>query len=215
MVKRIGVLRFTNETSAGWWSGNVGRDLQDMLVSELASTKAFQVLERKELDAVLGEQELGASGRVDKATRAKMGKLKGAKYLVAATVSAFEENTSGTGGGIGIAGFRIGGKKDKAYMAVDLKVIDTTTGEIVDNRTVEASSSSGGLSFGVSRGIFSGDLSKYEKTATGKAIRGCIIEIAEYLECSLVKGKDDSCMEEYAEKEGKRRERTKKSIELE
>ena len=212
---RIGVLRFTNETSAGWWSWKVGSELQDMLASELVSTKAFQVLERKEIDAVLGEQELGESGRVDRSTKAKIGKIKGAKYLVAGTVSAFEESTSGTGGGIGIGGFSIGGKKEKAYMAVDVKVIDTTTAEIVDARTVEASSSSGGLNLGVSRGIFPGSLSKYEKTPTGKAIRACIIEIAEYLECSLVKGKDDPCMEQYSEKEGKRKERTKKSIELE
>ncbi len=212
---RLGVLRFTNDTNAGWWKASVGRDLQDMLISELASTKAFHVLERKEIDAVLSEQDLGASGRVSKATRAKMGKLKGAKYLVAATVSAYEENTSGSGGGIGIAGFSIGGKKEKAYMAVDLKVIDTTTGEIADSRTVEASSASGGLSFGGHVGIFSGGLSQYAKTPTGKAIRACIIEIADYLQCSLVKGKDDSCMDEYAAKESKRRENTKKSIDLE
>jgi curli biogenesis system outer membrane secretion channel CsgG len=212
---RMGVLRFTNETSAGWWSWKVGRELQDMLASELVSTKAFQVLERKEIDAVLGEQELGKSGRIDKSTKAKIGKIKGAKYLVAGTVSAFEEETSGTGGGIGIGGFSIGGKKEKAYMAVDVKVIDTTTGEIVDARTVEASSSSGGLSLGGGIGNFSGSLSKYEKTPTGKAIRACIIEIAEYLECSIVKGKDDACMQQYAEKEGKRKEKTKKAIELE
>lgn len=212
---RVGVLRFTNETSAGWWSGNMGRDLQDMLASELVSTKAFQVLERKELDAVLGEQDLGASGRVDKKTAARIGKIKGAKYLVSSTVSAFEESTSGSGGGIGIGGISIGGKKERAYMAVDLKVIDTETGEIVDARTVEATSESGGLSLGVSRGIFSGNLGKYEKTPTGKAIRACIIEIAEYLQCSLIKGKNDECMQEYESKESKRKEKTKKSIKLE
>ncbi len=212
---RLGVLRFTNDTNAGWWKASVGRDLQDMLISELASTKAFQVLERKEIDAVMSEQDLGASGRVSKATRAKMGKLKGAKYLVAATVSAYEEDTSGTGGGFGIAGFSIGGKKEKAYMAVDLKVIDTTTGEIADARTVEASSSSSALSLGGHVGAFSGGLSQYSKTPTGKAIRACIIEISEYLKCSLVKGQEDSCMEEYAAKESARREKTKKSIDLE
>jgi curli biogenesis system outer membrane secretion channel CsgG len=211
---RMGVLRFTNDTRAGWWSSTAGRDLQDMLASELLSTKAFQVLERKELDAVLGEQDLGASGRIDTATKAKIGKIKGAKYLVASTVSAFEEGTSGTGGGFGIAGISIGGKKGKAYMAVDLKVIDTDTGEIVDARSVEATSESGGLNLGLSHGIFSGNLGKYEKTPTGKAIRACIIEIAEYLQCSLVKGKESDCMNEYESKESKRKEKTKKAIKL-
>jgi curli biogenesis system outer membrane secretion channel CsgG len=212
---RVGVLRFTNDTSAGWWSGNVGRELADMLASELASTKAFHVLERKEIDAVLSEQDLGASGRVSRATRAKMGRIKGAQYLIAATVSAYEENTSGTGGGIGIAGFSIGGKQQKAYIAVDLKVIDAETGEIVDSRTVEANSTSGGLRVGASVGLFSGSLGKYKKTPTGKAIRACIIEIADYLTCSMTKGKDASCMDEYNAKESSRRERTKGSIDLE
>jgi curli biogenesis system outer membrane secretion channel CsgG len=211
---RLGVLRFTNQTSAGWWSGSMGSELQDMLAAELASIGAFQVLERKEIDAVLGEQDLGASGRIDSQTKAKIGKIKGAKYLVAGTVSAFEQETSGGGGGISVMGFSVGTKSDKAYMAVDLKVIDTTTGEIVDARTVEASSSSTGLALGASVGGVSGNLGQYEKTPTGKAIRACIMEIAEYLECSLVKGKNDSCMSEYAGKESKRREKTKKSIQL-
>jgi curli biogenesis system outer membrane secretion channel CsgG len=212
---RIGVLRFTNQTHAGWWSGNMGYELQDMLASELASTKAFQVLERKEINAVLGEQDLGASGRVDPRTRAKIGKIKGAQYLVAGTVSAFEENTSGTGGGIGIMGFSIGGSKGKAYMAVDLKVIDASTGEIVDNRTIEATSEKTGLSLGASVGFFHGAMAQHEKTPTGKAIRACIIEISEYLECSMTKGKDDPCMQAYSAKESSRREKTKKSINLE
>ena len=211
---RLGVLRFTNHTSAGWWSGSMGTELQDMLTAELASLGAFQVLERREIDAVLGEQELGASGRIDSQTKAKIGKIKGARYLVAGTVSAFEEQTSGTGGGVSIMGFSVGGKNDKAYMAVDLKVIDTTTGEIVDARTVEASSSSYGLELGASvRGVH-GNLGKYEKTPAGKAIRACVMEIAEYLECSMVKGKNDSCMSEYAGKEATRKDRTKKSIDL-
>ena len=42
-------------------------------------------------------------------------------------------------------GVSVGGDKGKAYMAVDLKVMDTNTGEIADARTVEATSESSGL----------------------------------------------------------------------
>jgi curli biogenesis system outer membrane secretion channel CsgG len=112
-------------------------------------------------------------------------------------------------------GFRVGGKQDKAYMAVDLKVIDATTGEIVDNRTIEATSESSGFSLGGSIGILSGDLGKYEKTPAGKAIRACIIEISEYLVCSMTKGKNDPCLQTYAKKESSRREKTKDAIKLE
>ena len=210
---RLGVLRFTNNTSAAWWSGTAGRDLQDMLASELASMKVFKVLERKELEAVIGEQDLGASGRIKKSTRSKIGNITGAKYLVAATVSAFEKGTSGTSGGIGFKGISLGGKKERTYMAVDLKVIEVETGEIIDARTVEATAKSGGLGGGLRLRSFSGNLAKDKKTPTGKAIRACIMEIAEYLECALVK-KDD-CMAEYNAKESKRRAKTKGSIDLE
>ena len=212
---RLGVLRFTNNTSAGWWSGSTGSDLQDMLIAELASMNCFSVLERKEIDAVLGEQNLSASGRVDSRFKAQMGKLKGAQYLVAATVSAFEEDTSGGGGGLSFKGISIGGKRDKAYMAVDLKVIDVNTGEIADVRTVEATAKSGGLALGFSKSGLGGSLDGYKKTPTGKAIRACVMEIAEYLECSMVKGKNDGCMQAYNQKESNRREKTKGSIDLE
>lgn len=210
----VGVLRFSNKTGAAWWKGNTGQELQDMLISELVSTKAFQVLERNEIDKVISEQQISESGLVDDATRVKIGNLKAAKYLIAGTVSSYEEQTSGSGAGFGFMGFTIGGKKESAYIAVDLKVISTETAAIVDARTVEASSESSGLSLKGSFGLFSGDLSNYEKTPTGKAIRACIIEIAEYLQCSIIKGQNDSCMKEYIEKESKRKERTKKSIKL-
>ena len=212
---RIGILRFTNHTHASWWHVTSGEELQDMLIAELASAKAFSVLERKELDAVISEQKLGASGLVNKNTVTKIGNLTGAKYLVAATVSAFEEGTSGDKGGVSLRGVSLGGEKGKAYIAVDLKVIDVETGEIADTRTVEATSQSTGFRVGLNAFGFSGDYGKKAKTPVGKAIRGCIVEISQYLECSLVKGKSDSCMQEYDEKESKRRERTKGSIELE
>lgn len=210
---RVGVLRFTNHTVAAWWGRTAGTELQDMLINELASTKAFSVLERKELDKVISEQKLSESGLVDEKTRLRPGRIKVAKYLIAASVSAFEEKTAGSGGGVSFMGFSVGGKKDSAYMAIDLKVIDTETGEIADSRTVEATSEGGGMR--VSGGLFGvhGNLDKYEKTPTGKAIRACIIEITEYLECSLA-NPDSDCMKKYAAKETKRKEKTKKAITL-
>ncbi len=209
---RIGVLRFTNHTSAGWWGGGVGTDLQDMLIAELASTNNFRVLERKELDDVINEQDLGASGMVNPRTRSRLGNITGAKYLIAATLSAFEQNTSG--GGLSFGGISLGGSQDKAYMAVDLKVIDVETGEIYDARTVEATSKSSGISIGVSRGGFNGHLGEYKNTPVGKAIRACIMEIVEYLDCSLIEGKDSGCMDDYRAKERNRREKTRGSIQL-
>jgi len=208
----LAVAEFKNDTAAYWWRGGTGRDLASMLTNELAAGKKFKMVERKKLDAVLKEQDLGASGRVKASTAAKIGKLTGAKYLVMGTVTSFEENVSGTGGGISFGGISIGGKKKEAYVAVDLRVVNTDTGEVEHFRTVEASSKSGGLSLGIFKGGFGGTLGGEKKTPVGKAIRACVIEIAEYLECVMVD--KDSCVEDYEAKESRRRERTKGSIDL-
>jgi len=211
---RIGVIRFTNNTHASWWHGGTGSELQDMLIAELAATESFSILERKELDKVIGELKLGESGLIDQRTKSELGKLKGAKYLIAGTVSSFEENTSGSDAGISFMGVSVGGKKMTAYLAVDVKLIDVETGEIVESKTIEANSSGGGLRVSGSVLGMSGGLGKQEKTPTGKAIRACVVHVADYLECRLTKEADDSCRKEYAQKEKKRREKTRKSIDL-
>lgn len=211
---RIGVLRFTNNSHASWWHGGTGSELQDMLIAELASTNSFSILERKELDSVISELKLGESGLVEPSTKRQLGKLKGAKYLIAGTVSSFELNTSGSDAGISIMGFNVGGKKEVANLSVDVKLIDVETGEIVEARTIEANSSGGGLRVSGSILGVSGGLGKHEKTPTGKAIRACVIHIADYLECRLTKDADDSCRKEYAQKEQKRRDKTRKSVDL-
>ena len=127
-------------------------------------------------------------------------------------VERIEEDVKGTGGGVSFRGINVGGKKQDAYMAVDLRVIDTTTGEVEFTRTVEARASGGGLNLGLYRGGFGCNLSKHEKTPTGKAIRAVIMEISEYLSCAMVDQGD--CMAEYQAKESSRREKTKKAIKL-
>lgn len=208
----VGVAEFTNDTSAGWWHSDVGRELSGMLTNELASTGKLKVVERSKLEKVLDEQDLAASGRIKKGTGAKVGEVTGAQYLVFATVSAFDTETASTGGGISFRGISVGGKKEEAYIAVDLRVVDTTSGEVAFTRTIEARAGGGGLNLGLYRGGFGGSLGKHEKTPTGKAIRAMIMEISEYLGCVMVD--QDGCESEYAAKEKSRRDKTKKSIKL-
>jgi curli biogenesis system outer membrane secretion channel CsgG len=209
----MGVDEFKNETSASWWKRGVGSELAGMLTNELGSIGKFKMVERKKLGSVLKEQDMGASGRVRKGTAAKVGKLTGAQFLVMATVTSYEEGTSKRGGGFSFKGISIGGKKSKAYIAVDLRVVNTTTGEVDYFRTIEATAKSGGLSLGFSRSGFGGALGGEEKTPHGKAIRACVMEIAEYLECVMVD--KDSCIDDYKAKEKKRRKKTKGAISLE
>lgn len=200
----LGVLEFKNESGAGWWSGGVGWELAGMLSNELGATGAFRIVERSKLEGVLEEQNLAASGRVKAGTGARMGELTGAQYLVAGTVTSYEENTKGTGGGISFGGVSLGGKSSEAYLAVDIRVINAETGEVDFVRTVEGRSKGGGMSIGLYRGGFGGNLASENKTPAGKAIRAALVEITDYLECAMVK--QNRCLDEYDAKEAKRRD---------
>src|SRR5712691_8600664 len=78
-----------------WNSGSYGQDKENfdalqkgmaaMIISELAANPGARVVEREELQRLLEEQNLGASGRVDDASAAKIGKLVGARYVVTGT----------------------------------------------------------------------------------------------------------------------------------
>jgi len=218
----MAVLAFSNDATSstqGWWgggytqkTGGVGEELADMLTNELAGTKSFRMIERKELQSILGEQDLSQSGRVSPGSGVKIGELTGAQYLVTASVSAYENNVQGNDAGLSYKGISLGGKRAKVYLAVDLRVIDSTTGEIADTRTVEARSKSGGLRIGANRNGYSGALASQNKTPTGKVIRAVIAEISDYLVCSMVK--KNKCLAKFEAKEEKRREGLKEGIEL-
>ena len=210
----IGVAEFTNTaTGTYWWGGGVGWELSSMLSNELANTGDFTVVERAKLEPVLREQNLAVSGRVSKATAAQIGNITGARYLVMGTVSAFESNTSNTDGGFSIGGISIGGKKGEAYMAVDLRVVDTSTSEIVHARTVEGRASKSGLSLGLFKSGFGGRLKQENKTPTGKAIRAALVEASDYLVCAMVT-KTQGCLNEFEGKEQKRRDSLKDMLNL-
>ncbi|MEE4330672.1 MAG: CsgG/HfaB family protein [Wenzhouxiangella sp.] len=207
----LGVAEFKNESGAGWWGGGVGWDLSGMLSNELASIGAFRVVERSNLQSVLNEQDLGASGRVRPDTAARMGQLTGAQYIVLGTVTAYDEQTSSTGGGISFRGIGIGGRKTEAYLAVDLRVVDANTGEIAHARTIEGRAGGGGINLSAYRGGFGGRLSNYEDTPAGEAIRAALMEITDYLECAMVI-QSDRCLAKYEERDDTRRERTRSRL---
>lgn len=208
----VAVAEFKNESGAGWWRGGVGWELSGMLSNELASSGNFKVVERAKVESVLQEQNLAASGRVRSGTGAKIGQMTGADYLVMGTVTAYEENTASTGGGVSFKGISLGGKKSDAYLAIDIRVVNATTGDIDFSRTVEGKASGGGVAVGISRGGFGGALANEKNTPAGKAIRAALVEVTDYLDCVMVK--QDGCEGEYQAKESRRREKTKKSIKL-
>lgn len=208
----LAVAEFKNQSGAGWWRGGVGWELAGMLSNELGSTGDFRLVERSKLESVIAEQNLAASGRIAEGQGAQMGQLAGAEYIVLGTVTAYEESTKSSGGGLSFKGFSVGGKSSEAYLAVDVRVVDANTGIIEYVRTIEGTSKGSGISFGAYRGGFGGALATESKTPAGKAIRAALMEITDYLGCVMVD--QGRCMDEYDAKEDRRRDRTKSALDL-
>ena len=182
---RVAVTKF--DVKAAKAGGEIGDGLAEMLTTELFNTNRFIVLERRELHDVIKEQDLGASGRVRPNAAAPIGQIEGAELLVVGAVTAFEPNYRGGGGGLVIPGLPIGlgvgGKQ--AYMAIDMRVIDTRTSRILAATTVEGKSTDFGGIFGAAIGggttRMPFGLGGWQKTPMEKAIRVCIHRAVQFV----------------------------------
>ncbi len=65
------------------------RGIPAMLASELSNNPNVRLVDREQIQRLLEEQNLGKEGRVDAATAAKIGKLVGARYMIAGTFTDF------------------------------------------------------------------------------------------------------------------------------
>jgi curli biogenesis system outer membrane secretion channel CsgG len=105
------------------------------------------VVEPRNLKQVLNAQELAELGIENKASRtaASKGPMKGAQYIVLGTITSYDSSTSLEGKGSSMRILGLGANKKSTdtqdYVAVDVWVVDSTTGEVVGARTVEGRAS--------------------------------------------------------------------------
>jgi curli biogenesis system outer membrane secretion channel CsgG len=185
----IAVLNFEFGSVQQWWSGNqdIGTGISDMLVDELVNTGSFRVIERKQLEAIMAEQNLAQSERADPSAKtvAQIGKLLGARYIVTGSVTKFgteNSNKSISGGGWGskYGVGSVGTAKGKANVAITTRIIDTTTGEIMASAKGEGTSKRSGLLLAGSGGGAAGAVGSIEFGSSGfrDTILGEATEIA-------------------------------------
>lgn len=151
---RIAVIEFKNKADNQWWYRGGAEAAQDVFVTELVKSGKFRVVEREQLAALMQEKGLTLSGDVDPSSAIKVGKLLGVNYLLTGSVTEYGTTEKGARGpGIGgLPGFSVGKKTFVA--AMNARLIDTSTGEIVwaDEGRAEESSSKvfvGGFGGGV------------------------------------------------------------------
>lgn len=183
MKKRIAVFSFEDKSDhkVRWWNHdqNIGEGMADMLVTTMVQSGTFTVIEREQMSALMKEQGLGASGAITPQTAASMGKMLGVDIAVFGSVTEFGYIEGGIGGRLplkapfGGRGIGIGIKTTSARVAVDVRLVNTTTGEIIAAETVKAKKSKKGLKLSTAHFSFD-NRNKFDESLVGKATREAI-----------------------------------------
>ncbi|OGJ90464.1 MAG: hypothetical protein A2268_03075 [Candidatus Raymondbacteria bacterium RifOxyA12_full_50_37] len=119
---RVAVVSVDNRTLYG--QERIGNAVRDMLTTEIAKTGCFVLVEREQLAKAMAEQALGQTGAMDEASAPKVGKLLGAEFVLVGSVTQFAVRTEAS------ESFFSDSKTQFADAAVDIKLINTETGEI-------------------------------------------------------------------------------------
>jgi curli biogenesis system outer membrane secretion channel CsgG len=195
--KRVALMDFEFGTVQQWWSGNwdIGKGIADMIVTDLVKDGTYSVIERKQLSAILTEQNFSNSDRANATSAAKIGKVLGINAMVVGSITQFGTedkslNLGGLGGGWGGWGAgKVGTKKGKATVAIDARLIDVNTGEIVATATGKGTSKRSGLLLGGGGGGGGGygaggiDMgsSNFQETILGEATRAAVTDLVTQL----------------------------------
>ncbi|MDR7419596.1 MAG: CsgG/HfaB family protein [Armatimonadota bacterium] len=125
---RIAVLLFQLGITNPQWtqSWDIAIGVTDLVEEALHSSGRYRIIERRQIEQVLREQELGASGSVNAATAAKIGRILGVRHLVMGSVNQFDLRGAG---GISLPGLGLG--LYRAQVDLTSRVVDTSTAEIV------------------------------------------------------------------------------------
>jgi curli biogenesis system outer membrane secretion channel CsgG len=202
--KRVAVLNFDYATVqsgvAALFGSNqdVGKGIADVLVDRLVTGGVYSVIERKQLDTILAEQNFSNSDRADASTAAKIGRVLGVDCIIVGSITQFgrDDKKSDVGGGAvssGLGRFGIAGvqrTKSTAVVQVTARMINTSTAEILasmqgrgeETRNGAGILGSGGSYAGMAGGALDMRASNFADTILGAAVNKAVTEIARGLE---------------------------------
>ena len=157
--------------------------LDGLLTTGMQNCHRFTMIERSRLSEILKEQDLGTGGRVSSPSAAKTGKVLGAQYLIMVAVNEWTPNKSKSqgaiGGRVGNVLSAVGGGKKEAEVAMSFRLVDATTGEILEPAITERATA-GSWSMGAAMGVLTGSgavggLAGVEKNSPmSYALQACI-----------------------------------------
>ena len=178
--KRIAVAGFENKSGRSG-ERRLGDGMAEMLTTALMNTGRFIVVERAALEDILGEQSLQERGKLVKTTGPKTNRLIGAQVLIRGAITEYEASKAGGAGGIVIKGIGLGMGGSVAHVGLDLRMYDTSTGEVLQSHRSVGEAKSTGLAVGGASGDVAFGAGGYWKTPLGEATRKAINNAVDFI----------------------------------
>jgi curli biogenesis system outer membrane secretion channel CsgG len=205
--RRVAVLDFDYATVHSYVTDafgsdvDIGKGIVNMLVTELVRNGTYSVIERTQVDRVLNEQNFQQEGRADASTAAKLGRLLGVDAIIIGSITQFgrDDKKLGVGGGkISLGGIGLGGlgkKSSKATVAIDARIVQIGTGEILGVAQGTGESKRSGLTLaaalpageGLAGGVFDMSSSNFASTILGEATRTAVTNLVTELAAAAPK----------------------------
>jgi curli biogenesis system outer membrane secretion channel CsgG len=181
---------------------NIGQGIRAMLTAKMAQSKTVVLLEREKLKNIEKEQDFGATNRVKQGTKAKIGNITGADAMLFGDIVIFGRDDThkgnGTGAvmraipGIGPLGGRLADSRttDKAVVAINLRIVDAETGEIIESGEARGESSRTSTNWGAVAGTWRGAAatsdsmtsSNFAQTIIGEATNDAVTKMVAWLD---------------------------------
>src|SRR5579864_7536988 len=202
--KRVAVMNFdygavtASVTQLFGTNQDIGKGIADMLVDRLVSDGTYSVIERKELDKIIAEQNFSNSDRADASSAAKIARILGVDAIIIGSITQFgrDDKSTNVGGGAlgGVTGrFGIGGvskSNSTAVVQITGRMIDTSTAEILATANAKGESSRSGTGLLGSGGSWAGEggagldmrSSNFGATILGEATNKAVDDMAKQLD---------------------------------
>jgi len=94
-----------------------GSSISDMFATEISRTYKYQLVERSQMEQVLGEQALGLKGVTENVIAMKIGKILGVQGVIVGTVPEY--------------GSKASGKAELSAIGINVRMIDVSDGSVV------------------------------------------------------------------------------------
>ncbi len=165
----VGIMPFTYDQGSA--SANFVNSIQETVTNAFVKTKRFNIVDRSKMEALKKEKDLQKSEDFIDGTVIAQGVSLGANYLISghvisAQAERMETTPSSTTGQVSVT--------YKAKLAINLKVIDVATGQVVTSETIEPK---GGSLLGGMVGM----APSTPEAAISKAIKGIEDKIDEFV----------------------------------